>query len=172
MRGWAASGWLIAGLIAVTPLSRAADPAAEEAKLLARRLAEENARLRETVAALEAERDRLLARLAEGEMRADRWTLATAPLPSAEPGGGDVAPDGWPVVDASRELGLVALRGGVRDGLRPGLAVAIVRDGVVIARARVVEVRERIAGARVETQERGSFPEQGDRAVVWRMKRE
>lgn len=166
-----AMAWIAASWSGSEPVPRTNEPIAEEAAL-ARHLAEEVARLRAELDAVRAERDRLLERLASERLEADRWTIVSAPLPDAEPARADIAPTGWNVVDGNRDLGLIAIEAGRREGIRPGLALAIVRSGAVVARARVVEVRERIAGARVEAIAGGSFPEPGDRAVVWRMQRE
>lgn len=139
---------------------------------MARRLVEENIGLREEIAELSAERDGLLARLAGEQFASDRWQVVPDRLPDAAQDQVDLAPTGWRVLDVNRELGLVALDAGARAGLRPGLPVAVVRDGAVVARARIVEVRERVAGARVEALAADRFPEAGDRAVVWRSRRE
>ena len=149
-----------------------ADPAADEAVLMARRLVAENSGLRAEIAELRAERDGLLARLAGEQFASDRWQVVPERLPEAAQDQVDLAPAGWRVVDVNRELGLIALDAGAQAGLRPGLPVAVVRDGAVLARARVVEVRERVAGARVEALAADRFPEAGDRAVVWRSRRE
>lgn len=150
----------------------ASDPAADEAVLIARRLVEENVRLRTELAAARAERDGLLERIAGERFETDRWTVAPERLPEAESAEVDLAPAGWRVLDANQELGLVALDAGARAGLKPGLSVAVVREGAVIARARIVEVRERVSGARVEALATSRFPDAGDRAVLWRSRRE
>lgn len=170
-RAAVAMAWIAASWSGSESVPRTGEPIAEEVAL-ARRLAEEVARLREELDAVRAERDRLLERLASERLQADRWTIVATPLPDAEPVSADVAPDGWKVLDGNRDLGLIAIDAGRREGIRPGLALAIVRSGAVVARARVVEVRERISGARVEALAGGSFPDAGDRAVVLRMQRE
>jgi hypothetical protein len=170
-RVWLRIGFAACGLLARLQ-AEASDPAAEEAVLLARRLVEENMRLRAELADVRAERDELLARLAGERFETDRWTVAPERLPEAESAEVDLSPAGWRVVDANPELGLLALDAGARSGVRPGLSVAVVRGGAVIARARVVEVRERLSGARVEALATGRFPDAGDRAVVWRSRRE
>ncbi len=170
-RDWQPVGLAMCGLLWGLH-AEAGDPAADEAALLARRLVEENVRLRVELAGALAERDGLLARLAGEQFETDRWTVVPERLPEAESAEVDLAPAGWRVLDASRELGLVALDAGARSGLRAGLSVAVVRDGAVIARARIVEVRERVSGARVEALAAGRFPDAGDRAVVWRSRRE
>ncbi len=156
-------------------LSYGADrvPAAEEAELLARRLVEENLELQADIAQLRAERDGLLARLADEQYASDRLQVVPERLSD---GGqqvqGDVLLAGWSVLEANRELGLVALRAGARDGLRSGLMLAVIRDGGLVARVKVVEVRERIAAGRIEALAEDRFPQEGDRVVVWRSRRE
>lgn len=149
-----------------------ADPAGEEAWLMARRLVEENLELRSEIAELRAERDGLLARLAGEQYASDRLQVVPERLPDAAQGQVDIAPAGWMVVDASQELGLIALNGGARDGLRSGLSLAVLREGAVVARIKIVEVRERIAAGRVEALADSTFPQEGDRVVVWRARRE
>ena len=72
------------------------------------------------------------------------------------------------IVDANPELGLVVLDQGARQGMRYGLPLTVVRDRRRVARIRVVDVRERIAGAAVEETARGETPQTGDRAVLIR----
>lgn len=169
MLGCAAAGVCIATSVA---MGAGADPAAEEADLLARRLVKENLELQAEIAGLRSERDGLLARLAGEQYASDRLQVVYERLPDATQERMDVAPTGWRVVDANRDLGLVALSAGSMDGLRSGLPLAVVRDGVVVARVKIVEVRERVAAARIEALADARFPQEGDRAVVWRSRRE
>ena len=69
-------------------------------------------------------------------------------------------------VDA--ELGLVILDQGARQGVRYGLALTVLRERRRVARIRVVDVRENIAGAAVEETARGEYPQTGDRAALMR----
>lgn len=139
---------------------------------MARRLVEENLELRAEIAGLRAERDGLLARLAGDRFATDRMQVVPERLPDAAQDQVDLAPAGWRVVDVNQDLGLIALDAGTGSGLRPGLSLAVVRAGALVARAKVVEVRERIAGARVEALASDRFPGEGDRAVVWRPRKE
>ncbi len=116
--------------------------------------------------------DELLARLASERFARDRGQLRSEQLPVAAREQVDVAPAGWRVLDVNVDQGLVALDAGAGSGLRAGVAVAIVREGAVLAQARVVEVRERVTGARVEALAGDAFPAAGDRAVIWRTRRE
>jgi hypothetical protein len=72
------------------------------------------------------------------------------------------------IVDANAELGLVVLNQGARQGVRYGLPLTVMRGRRRVARIRVVDVRERIAGAAVEETARGDYPQTGDRAVLIR----
>lgn len=155
--------------IAATPRFEGQDePADEEAAALARSLAAEVIRLRDEAERLRLERDEWMRRAAEGRQAEDLLAIAGDELPPAQPDASVVSPSGWTVAAADETRGLVALGGGWREGLRPGMAVAIVRGDELIARARVVQVRERLTGARVETIAGGRFPAAGDRAVPWR----
>lgn len=116
--------------------------------------------------------DELLARLASERFARDRGQLRSEQLPVAAREQVDVAPAGWRVLDVNVDQGLVALDAGAGSGLRAGVAVAIVREGAVLAQARVVEVRDRVTGARVEALAGDAFPAAGDRAVIWRTRRE
>ena len=57
---------------------------------------------------------------------------------------------------------------GARQGVRYGLALTVLRDRRRVARVRVVDVRENIAGAAVEETARGEYPQTGDRAALMR----
>jgi hypothetical protein len=72
------------------------------------------------------------------------------------------------IVDANPDLGLVVLDQGARQGVRYGLPLTVMRDRRRVARIRVVDVRERVAGAAVEETARGDYPQTGDRAVLIR----
>ena len=72
------------------------------------------------------------------------------------------------IVDSNAELGLVVLDQGARQGVRYGLPLTVMRDRRRVARIRVVDVRERVAGAAVEETARGDYPQTGDRAVLIR----
>jgi len=72
------------------------------------------------------------------------------------------------IVDANTELGLVILDQGARQGVRYGLPLTVMRGRRRVARIRVVDVRERIAGAVVEETARGDAPQTGDRAALIR----
>jgi hypothetical protein len=175
--GLAVAGLLVSAMLADARVKRgvpAGDQAtveatqAQEALLAAPALAAENERLRAQVSELEARVSELTLSLAEARYALDRWKVGASRLP-AEPAVADSVPaTGLAVLDANRELALVVLEGGSRSGLKPGVSLAVVRAERVLARVRVVDVRERIAGARIEALMADEYPERGDRAVVWR----
>ena len=72
------------------------------------------------------------------------------------------------IADVNADLGLVILDQGARQGVRYGLPLTVMRDRRRVARIRVVDVRERIAGAVVEETARGDYTQTGDRAVLIR----
>jgi hypothetical protein len=69
------------------------------------------------------------------------------------------------VLDVNKELGMVILDGGRRDGIRPGLQFAVIEKGQAVARVRIVDVRTAVAGAVVQEDSLG-FPRVLDRAVL------
>ncbi|HMP72786.1 MAG TPA: hypothetical protein PKE55_05925 [Kiritimatiellia bacterium] len=72
------------------------------------------------------------------------------------------------VIAVDRELDIVALSGGSRQHLRAGMNGALVRDGRVIARIRLVDVRRDVSGAVVTRRWSGVDPEPGDRWLLGR----
>lgn len=70
------------------------------------------------------------------------------------------------LLDSDRDLEMVVLGAGTRAGIRPGLVYRVVRDQRVVARVRVLLVRERIAGAKVLAEGLRDFPGIGDLAVL------
>ena len=139
-----------------------------ESRLVTAQLAREVAGLHEEVAE-QARRNRKLSEaLAEAQAALDVNEARRAA--AAEP------PGMWPVdvpieariVDANPELGLVVLNQGARQGLRYGLPLTVLRDRRRVARIRIVDVREMIAGAAVEETVRGDYPQAGDRATLMR----
>ena len=70
------------------------------------------------------------------------------------------------VLDVNQELQMVILSGGAQEGLKPGMTFAVVNGDRVVARVRVVDVREKIAGAVVEERDGKSYPQVRDRAVM------
>lgn len=137
-----------------------------EARKATERLARENAELMKRNAELGRRNRDLGVRLAEAMSALD--LDGTRRMPAAEAGRTDVSLEGAMVLDANAGLGLVVLDRGARHGLRYGLPVTVVRDGRMVARTRVVDVRERIAGAVVEETAADDWPRAGDRAALAR----
>lgn len=70
------------------------------------------------------------------------------------------------VLDSNPELDLVVLSAGAEEGVRPGLVYRVVRERRVVARLRVLLLRERICAAQVLEEGREDFPGVGDEAVL------
>ena len=144
------------------------DLVTSESRLVTARLAAENRRLRADLDDRAARIRKLSEALADAQAaldvnearRAQAAGAAAEPPPDA-PGEVRIA-----AVDA--DLGLVVLDRGARQGVRYGLALTVLRDRRRVARIRVVDVRENIAGAAVEETARGEYPQTGDRAALMR----
>ena len=114
--------------------------------------------LSEALAAARAETDALKARL--DSRAAGIGGGAGAGLPDAV-----VRKKEYRVLDVNRELGMVILGAGRRDGLKPGLALAVSGRNRTVALVRIVDVRTAVAGAVIEETD-GGYPEVRDRAVL------
>lgn len=133
-------------------------------------LLEENEQLRARLAQVDAQVAELTVLLAEARAALDQAQVQGEQLNAfagARMAGG-VEASARRVREVNRELELVVIDGGADDGLRTGLVLAVLRDERVVARVRVVEVRNKISGARVETVLGDEYPRQGDRLIVWR----
>jgi hypothetical protein len=105
------------------------------------------------LAAARSEADALKARLDGRVLEA----MPAAALPES----------GVRVLEANRDLGLVVMDAGARQGVRAGMVLMAVRGSKSLARVRVVDVRRRVAGAVIEEVLPGSpYPGPGDRLVV------
>ena len=144
------------------------DLLAGESRLVTARLAQEIEGLRRDL----EDRSRRIRKLSEAlaeaqaaldldEARRAQAAGAAAPVPAD-------APVEARIVDANADLGLVVLDQGARQGVRYGLPLTVLRDRRRVARIRVVDVRENVAGAAVEETARGDYPQTGDRAVLIR----
>ncbi|MDD4341525.1 MAG: hypothetical protein PHO14_04745 [Kiritimatiellae bacterium] len=139
-----------------------------ESRLVTTQLAKEIAELRRGQDDRAARIRKLSEALAEAQAaldhqevwRAQAASERTAPVPDA--------PLEARIVDANPELGLVVIDHGARQGVRYGLPLTVLRNRQPVARIRVVDVRERVAGAAVEETARGDHPQTGDRAVLIR----
>jgi len=69
------------------------------------------------------------------------------------------------VLDVNKDLGMVILDGGRRDGIKPGLQFAVLEKGRTVATVRIVDVRTAVAGAVIQDVDRGA-PAVDDRAVL------
>lgn len=69
------------------------------------------------------------------------------------------------ILDVNKELGMVILNGGHRDGLRPGLVFDVISGDKAVATVRVVDSRSAIAGAVIQNLGR-ELPKVQDRAVL------
>ena len=139
-----------------------------ESRLVTARLAKEIAGLRSDL----EDRNRRIRKLSEALAAAqsaldvNEARRAQAVGPAAETPAD--APVEARIADVDADLGLVILDQGARQGVRYGLALTVLRDRRRVARVRVVDVRENIAGAAVEETARGEYPQTGDRAALMR----
>jgi hypothetical protein len=113
------------------------------------------------LAAAQSENDALRARL-------DGKVTGSAPATvSGEGRAPRLMEGGARVLDASRELGVLVLDAGARQGVRAGLVLMVMREKRSLARVRVVDVRRRVAGAVIEDLLPGApYPGPGDRLVL------
>ena len=142
------------------------DLVAGEARQVTVRLAAEIAGLRRDLEDRNRRIRKLSEALAEAQARLDADEARRAP--AAGPGPAADAPVEARIADANPDLGLVVLDRGARQGVRYGLPLTVLRDRRRVARVRVVDVRENVAGAAVEETARGDYPQTGDRAVLIR----
>lgn len=94
-------------------------------------------------------------RLEADGLRAEIESRAFGRYGAWNPDAGDgaieaAALEGLRVLDVNRELGMLILGGGRRDGLRAGMRFALMSGARVTAYATVVDVRREISGALIE----------------------
>ena len=144
------------------------DLVTSESRLVTARLAKEIAGLRSDLEDRTGRIRKLSEALAEAQalLDANEARRAQAAGPAAETPAD--APVEARIADVNADLGLVILDQGARQGVRYGLPLTVLRDRRRVVRIRVVDVRERIAGAAVEETARGDYPQTGDRAVLIR----
>ena len=144
------------------------DLVTSESRLVTARLAKEIAGLRSDLEDRAGRIRKLSEALAEAQALLDadeaRWAQAVGAAAETPAD----APVEARIADVNADLGLVILDQGARQGVRYGLPLTVLRDRRRVARIRVVDVRERIAGAAVEETARGDYPQTGDRAVLIR----
>ena len=147
-------GWLTGVVISLLAVVSGAGETAEDVVRLKRQVRY----LGEALAKSNAEVDGLKAKLDGRSYSAADGSEAVAPNVA-------VTEKVYRVLDVNKELGMVILDGGRRDGLRPGLQFAVIEKGQAVARVRVVDVRTAVAGAVVQEDSLG-FPRVLDRAVL------
>ena len=139
-----------------------------ESRLVTARLAKEIAGLRSDL----EDRSRRIRKLSEALAEAQAALDVNEARRAQAAGSAAETPADVPVeariADVNADLGLVILDQGARQGVRYGLPLTVMRDRRRVARIRVVDVRERVAGAAVEEAARGDYPQTGDRAVLIR----
>ena len=139
-----------------------------ESRLVTARLAKEIAGLRSDL----EDRSRRIRKLSEALAEAQSALDVNEARRAQAAGSAAETPADAPIeariADANADLGLVILDQGARQGVRYGLPLTVMRDRRRVARIRVVDVRERVAGAAVEETARGDYPQTGDRAVLIR----
>ena len=139
-----------------------------ESRLVTARLAAEIAGLRSDLADRAGRIRKLSEALAEAQAALDVNEARRAQAAGSAAETPADAPVEARIADANADLGLVILDQGARQGVRYGLPLTVLRDRRRVARIRVVDVRERVAGAAVEETARGDYPQTGDRAVLIR----
>ena len=144
------------------------DLVTSESRLVTARMAQEIARLRSDLEDRTVRIRKLAEALAEAQAALDVAEARRAQAAGAVAEPPADAPVEARIADVNADLGLVVLDQGARQGVRYGLPLTVLRDRRRVARIRVVDVRERIAGAAVEETARGDYPQTGDRAVLIR----
>lgn len=140
----------------------------QEGRLATMLLADENAELKQKLETLGQQLDETMLAAASDKMKADLLRIdweknRTTDRPALRDEGVQGLP--WlALVDTDEDLGMVALAGGTRQGLKVGMRFHVLRDDRVLGRIRVVEVRETVAGAVVERPWK-AFPALGDRVI-------
>lgn len=161
--------WIPAARAETNGVQGTAGVLVEEDRLAARALAVENEQLRAAVARLEEKQAELTVSLAEAlaELDLARAREAQAPAANARRALDGVRAGETKVLDVNAALRMVVLDAGRSAGVEPGVVFAVVREGRAVARLRVVDVRERIAGAVLDGATQVTL-QRGDRAVLSR----
>ncbi len=158
-RGWLrlgmAAGLMSAGLGLVQ--ARAAEP---EALGTIAELKTQVKALSEALAISRAENDFLKARLDRREMES-----AGGSVGDWMPGGRSAVEIDYRIVDVNRGLGMAVLNAGRRQGVRPGMTLAVMQSDRAVATLRVVDVRGAVAGAVIETVMAWRYPRAQDRVI-------
>jgi len=113
----------------------------------------------ETLVAVRGEADALRGRLAELEFgKSSAVTLKPERLGARDA-------EQPRLLDVNRALRVAVLDRGARHGVRAGMWYAVMRNGVSVGVVQVIDVREKVAGAVVLSQEKGVFPEADDKLM-------
>jgi hypothetical protein len=144
------------------------DLVTSEARLVTARMAQEIAELQSDLEEGAVRIRKLTEALAEAQAALDVNESRRAQWADAVAEQAPDAPIEARLAGVNPELGLVVLDQGARQGVRYGLPLTVMRDRRRVARIRIVDVRERVAGAAVEETARGDYPQTGDRAVLTR----
>ena len=155
MMAWI-GGWRRAAALVSVCLVAGSAVRADEAADLKRQVGH----LAEALAEARAANDGLQARLAR-QAFGEGVTLSEAADAAAM-----ALATGVRVVDVNRELRMVVLDAGRRQGLAPGVMLSVVQGDRAIARIRVVDVRRALAGAVIEDVAWRAFPAPGDRVLA------
>jgi hypothetical protein len=69
------------------------------------------------------------------------------------------------IVDVNKGLGMAVLNAGRRQGIRPGMTLAVMQGDRSVATLRVVDARGAVAGAVIETAMAWRYPKAQDRVI-------
>lgn len=156
-----------AGLPADAAQNELLETVSAEARLVTRRLAEENASLQRENDLLRRRLRTISESLASAQAALDTRQAERAPAEDTFSRRAGEAVDCW-LVDVNPDLETAILSQGARSGVRYGLPLVVTRDRRKVASLRVVDVRENVSGAVVVETASGDYPRKGDRAQVMR----
>jgi len=70
------------------------------------------------------------------------------------------------IFEVNRDMKVSVINGGSSSGIKAGMMFHVLRGEQVIARLKMVDVRDQIAGGLMEDLDEDLFPEKGDRIVL------
>lgn len=150
--GYGMRSWIAVGCLACAGLAAADETAGDRTELLRKQVEY----LADALAKAKVEADGLRAKLDRQELEKIDAAAGIAAESDKE----------WKILDVNRDLGMAILNVGRRNGVRPGIRMAVVQKDKSVAALRVVDVRAGIAGAVIENVGRGVYPKTGDRLIV------
>jgi len=154
---------------AETTAEVAANWETREGRLAAMSLSEQNDELRAETERLKGQVEEMLQLVAAEKVERDLLAAEVERARRSEPAkpgpGVALRPADLRVVEVNPSLGLVVVNGGRAVGLRPGMPMTVVRNEAAVGRARIVAVREHLAGAAVEELKENGFVVAGDRVL-------